>query len=174
MVRGWPDARHRPWSNSRRLRTAKTESWCQRKSSKPFFRAGSQHHVGENLVPEYPAAAGGIIRQGRSLSAIVARAFALSLADGAFLQVIQQPTGDFPPLLRWQLPQRRLDFQKIVHYGQTYQNRSVFARGILQSPKPSERRGLGMSQITIPSQFGLTLPLLANSSPPVSFTLAGE
>src|SRR5580698_6173119 len=95
-----PDATHRPWSNLRRLHKAKTESWYQRTFSPRFFSAGNQNHVGQNLVPENSAATCGIIGQRRRLSAILAGAFAFVGIEIAFLQIFQQPTGNFPPLLR--------------------------------------------------------------------------
>jgi hypothetical protein len=52
-------------------RSSRTPS-VPRMFSKAFFRARSQHHVGEYLVPENPAAARGIIGQRRSPSAVFA------------------------------------------------------------------------------------------------------
>jgi hypothetical protein len=55
-------------------------------------------------------------------------------------------------------------FIDTIHLPKTYQNHAAFANGIFAIGSP----------LTISSEFGLTLPLLLNSSPPVSFMLAGE
>src|SRR5258708_6610721 len=81
----------------------KGKNWCQPRFSPAFFCAGSQNHVRQNLAPENSTAAGGIIRQWRSPFAVLAGAFAFGVAEGAFLQIFQQPTGNFQPLLRGQL-----------------------------------------------------------------------
>jgi hypothetical protein len=86
----------------------------------------------------------------------------LSLTERAFLQLIQQPTGDFQPLPWRQLPQRRLNFQNTVHLAK-YTRTIPLLREAFCNPRNSGspcgliERGAnagGGCRVTTPKAFG--------------------